>query len=954
VKKVFTLFLFVYCFSVCAQEAYRITGYVFNQENNEPLFGAILFDLNTNNSASTNFNGRFQITGVTNDTAQIVCTILGFESDTITVTKANRDNLKIYLKESSEMLETVVITGIAEGQIKAFLDQKKAENIKNIVSAEQIKTFPDMNAAEVMQRIPGITLQRDQGEGRYVQLRGTPPELTTFNVNGEQIPSPEGNVRYVGMDVIASDQIEFIEVNKVLTPDMDGDGIAGSVNIKTKKASSQEGDFQSTLSGGYSDLRSTPNYQGQFSYGQRKKKLGFQINGSYFRNEQGSDNIEYDYVKGPFFGSQDEGRDNYFVQFNEIQLRHYNITRTRVALSPTLDYQFNEHSKIYLQGMFNQFTDYEIRRRKIYTLDDALHENYYLYGGINHDVRERTKIQELSSLSLGGEHKIWKLNIDYQVFYAIASEEIPDLMEINYDNPGQAIGMRIDRTDPDYPKIIYPDTANARYANDYENYEMDNLLFSKGETRDINVTPRINIEIPTSFGKHWKGYFKTGGKMRWKSKARDIQANELASYRTTSFVYPGEGPPMTIPSLSDGFSDNNLLNQGYIVDNLPGSDEVRRFYEEFPQFFIIDRLGTREQSFGEDYNAKEVIYATYAMFRQDYKKLMILGGVRFEETHIQYQGQRIVSDGNRFLYMDTLTDSRVHSFLLPQLQLKYSVNNNLNIRAAYTESYARPNFEYVLPYRQEQDRNEIRYGNPNLIYPKANNFDILIEKYLKKGILSGGVFFKNIKDFIFQYKRFGYEGDPSNFSLVELTAPVNGIRAHVYGAELQAQFMFDFLPGIWKRFGWFSNYTFTHSEALIQQRTPANYSNQVVLFGDNDFNIQSSEEGIEVIQLPGQAQHTANLAIFYDYKKIFIRVTGNYQDDFLNELGADKDLDIYYDENFRLDLTANYQVNKKIQCFVNAMNLTNAPLRRYIGEKSRAQQLEYYSWWIRGGVRIKY
>lgn len=930
----------------------KVTGVIINNENSEPLIGANIWGTGIPNGVATDINGTFKITNAQKGKFTLYSSFIGFKPDTSTF-QINRDtSIVIRLTPSNVQLAEVEIVGIAQGAIKAFLDQKQAENIKNVVSAEQIETFPDLNAAEVLQRLPGITLQRDQGEGRFVQLRGTAPELTTFNVNGEQIPSPEGDVRYVGMDVIPSDQIEFIEVNKVLTPDMDADGIAGSVNIKTKSKFTKEPQVSASLAGGYSALRGLPNYQGQFSFGQKHKKLGFHINASYFENNQGSDNIEYKYAKGPFFGSQDAGVDNYFVQFREVQLRHYMVSRERIGVSPTLEYQFNDSSKIYLRGMYNSFKDDETRRRKIYDLDDALSPTYFLYGGINHDVKQRTKTQELTSLSLGGEHQFKHFSIDYQVFYALAKEDEPNRVEAVFDSQGQAIAIDFDMTDPNYPVATFPNENNSGNATDYEAFELDQLLFSESVITDRNLTPRVNIEIPMKLFNATDGYFKFGGKIRMKEKFRDIRSQEFAAYYTTSLLYPGEGPELTLSTINDGFSEDNLLNKGYGMEAIPSADLIADFYERYPQFFILDRLATSTNSFGEDYQANETIYAAYAMARQDYGKLMVLGGVRFEETHISYEGRKILSDGNRFLGMDTLKDKRIHPFLLPQVQLKYALNKNFNIRAAYTESYSRPNFDNVLPYRKEEDREEVQFGNPDLKYPRSSNFDFLVEQYFKKGILSGGVFYKNIDNFIFNYRRFAHEGDPANFGLVEITTPLNGIRAEVFGAEAQAQFMFNFLKGFWSNFGIYANYTYTESEALINKRIPANYSDAVVIFGE-DLSLFSDNTETETIQLPGQAKHSGNFALIYDAKKLFIRLTLNYQDDFLNELGGDKDLDEYYDRSLRLDLTTNYQFNRKLRFFGNVRNLTNAPLRYYLGSRDYVQLQEYYSWWAQVGMKFK-
>lgn len=204
----------LFCF--CAALYYST---VQDANTKEALTGATISLENTLLGAISDIKGAFYIADIPLQSVSIRVSLTGY------TTKIFRHDfvkgpavISITLEPDGISLAQVEIKGKAEGQIRAMIEQKRAESIKNIVSAEQIATFPDMNAAEVMQRIPGITLQRDQGEGRFVQLRGTPPELTNFNINGEQIPSPQGGVRYVGMDIIPADQIEFIEVSKVMTP----------------------------------------------------------------------------------------------------------------------------------------------------------------------------------------------------------------------------------------------------------------------------------------------------------------------------------------------------------------------------------------------------------------------------------------------------------------------------------------------------------------------------------------------------------------------------------------------------------------------------------------------------------------------------------------------------------------------------------------------------------------
>lgn len=955
----FSIIIFAFvCLNLSFAQNNSISGKVIDRETGEPLIGATVRIENTKLGALTDKKGEFGFTGLNQNDVSLKITFVGYEPQTIThdfsVDRTAKYTVKMVSK--AEDLDEVEVEAQAEGQTKALLEQKRAANIKNIVSAEQIEQFPDLNAAEAMQRIPGITLQRDQGEGRYVQLRGTPPELTNFNINGEQIPSPEGDVRYVGMDIISADQIDMIEITKVLTPDMDADGIGGNVNIVTKKATSAIPRINATLAGGYNNLRRTGNYQLQFNYGQRLGDFGFNMNASYYQNRQGSDNMEFSYGKGPFWGSQDDSSDNYHVQYREVQLRHYDILRSRTGLSATLDYEFNKKSNVYIRGMFNNFSDEEVRRRKIYDLDDAFSETYYNYGGIDHDLRDRVKIQNVNTLNVGGEHELFRfLKVDYEAAYAYAEEDQPDRMEVRFENPGQSIKIKFDTSDPDWPVATYPDSTTSVHVDNYEKYDMDELLFEKYTITDQNLTSKLNFTIPYDVNLNNSGIVKFGGKVRFKDKERDIESKDYGAYKTTSRSYYGEAPEMYLATITDGFTDDNLLNKGYRIEYMPGPKEMREFFNFYPEYFIYDRNSTKMNSFGADYSAKENIYAGYAMVKHDIGKLMLLGGVRYERTDIDYMGMKILSNLGEFEAIDTLEDVRTHEFVLPQFQVKYTYSPNFNLRGALTFSYARPNFEDVIPYREE-DRDEVKYGNPDLNFPRSMNIDLLAERYLYGGgLISGGVFYKKIDDFVFYFKRFAHEGeDFSAYGLVEIEKAINGIEAFVYGAELQSQFKFDFLPSILGNFGIFTNYTYTYSEAYIYKRYPANDAQAVVIFGEDDLSLYTDENDREKITLPGQAMHTLNLALYYETGPVYAKLSANYHDDFLYELGADPDLDEYYDHALHMDFTANYALTNGVKVFVDVINLTNAPLKFYLGTPDRIQQQEYYSWWGRVGLKISY
>ncbi|RZL98033.1 MAG: TonB-dependent receptor, partial [Pedobacter sp.] len=333
-----------------------IKGRITDQKNKEPLTGATVSVSGTNNAVSTNLNGEYQF--YTNaGTMNLTVRYLGYRDTTVTIVlKTNElQVINIAIQGRQQQLHNVVITGYTQGQAKALNQQKNADNIKNIIAADQIGRFPDPNAAEALQRAPGINIERDQGEGRYVSVRGLAPQFTNTSINGEQIPSPEADVRFVALDVIPSDQLASIEISKALTPDMDGDAIGGSINLITRMAQSRKAEISGAFGSGYNNLMGKPNLQGQLQYGQRfgkDEKFGMLFNSNYYHNDLGSDNFER------------------AVEDNELELRDYSLTRTRMGLSSAMDYKFNNHHEVYFKGLYSRFTDREQRRRYVFKPSD--------------------------------------------------------------------------------------------------------------------------------------------------------------------------------------------------------------------------------------------------------------------------------------------------------------------------------------------------------------------------------------------------------------------------------------------------------------------------------------------------------------------------------------------------------------------------------------------------------
>jgi len=880
-----------------------IRGRVIDDQMKSVLPGATIMQKSTNTGTTSDVNGEFLLRVPEGD-VELEVSYIGFKkySEVVTVTHGAVTEVEFRMISDATELQDIVITGVLQGQQRALNQQKSADNIKNVVSADQIGRFPDPNVAEALQRVPAVNVERDQGEGRYVLVRGLAPQFTNISINGEQIPSPEADVRYVALDAVPADQLASIEVSKAITPDMDGDAIGGSVNLITRTAQSEELGVSASGLVGYNDISGKANLQGSLELSKRffGNKLGIMLNSSYYETERGSENWERD-------GS-------------DLELRDYVLTRTRMGLSSTIDYKLNDKNEVYFRTIYNRFTDREQRRRYVFVPTESPFDD----NEIERLTKDRLEKQIVSSFNLGAKHTLAKFNLDYEVSYSEAIQDTP------YDNEITSIAS-VDQLSTDFdsnvefPAFTVDDLPHTDPENIYLDnsiYEFDEVVMGNTYAKDVNKTAKFNIGIPYKAGNS-DGLLKFGGKVRMKEKSYDITENV--------FGYTGSDD-LTLDMYDGGYVNDNFLDGRYTLRANADPDLFIKYFNANRDKFelsVDDKLATETV---EAYTAKEDVYAGYLMTKLQINKLMLLGGVRYEHTKVTYKSYNVVNE-EEIIPQDGGTD---YSFFLPQLHMRYQLDDNTNLRAAITRSYARPNFSDIVPAQEINiNEGEGTIGNTSIKPVSATNMDVLAEKYFGTvGILSGGVFYKNLNDFIFT-RRFesadypGSEGVP-----IDITQSQNGENANLFGFEVAYQQKLSFLPSFLKGFSVYANYTLTNSNAKIQSR--------------------ENPDETEEIRLPGQAKHVGNFSLAYDLKRINFRVSANFNGEYISEIGEDADEDLFVRDRLQMDATATITVTPKFRFFAEFLNITNQPFEVYQGKEDQYIQREFYSWWTRIGVKFDF
>lgn len=902
--------------SLEAQTRGTITGRVTDSATGDFLPGANVLIRGTSFGAATNMRGEYRIFNVPLGTFTVVVSYIGYDDHTadVTVTASQRQvTHDVALSMGAVQADVIVVEGIREGQMKALSQQRTAPNIKNVVADEQMQRFPDLNTAEVLQRIPAVSVTRDQGEGRYVLVRGTEARLNAVAINGERIASPEGEERFVGLDAISAAQVSAIEVTKAITPDMDADVIGGAVNLVTRSAfDSEKPIFRISAGSGYGDLMGKPLYQGDFVFARRlgaNQNIGLTVSGNYYQSNRGSDNTEMEW------GDEDDVDDNELPWvLQDLQLRDYIVKRDRYGVTANLDYRPNDNNKFFLRGMFNRRDDLEQRRRFRIRPDkgDYIDATTITEAAMERELKDRLEKQTIYNVSMGGEHLIGNSTLDYTLSYSYAEESKPDetdpAFELNED-----VDLTLDLSDRDTPKYTITNLPSG-YEHDADNWEFDEVVYENKGNTDKDIMASINLKVPYLLGDN-SGELKFGGKIHLKNKKRT----------NTTWEYGWEGDDDLLMSqfLADD-EDMNFMDGAYRVGPSVDPDKFREFFQANKDGLFEGEIN-HEDTDAENYTADESVYAGYGMTTLNFGNLMLLGGVRMELTKIDYTGNEVLfDDEGDYDRTDEITNDDSYSHFLPMLHMRYRVTPRTNFRLAFTSGLSRPNYYDLVPYKiiLTEDE-EMVMGNPALKPTTAYGIDFMGEHYFQGiGIISGGFFYKSLDNII--YRSF-LEQEGGLYDGYETEQPVNGENATLYGFEINWQQQFTSLPGFLSGFGIYANYSYTKSNANLADR--------------------------EDIDLPGQSGNVGNLALSYEKYGFSARFGINYHGKYIDAVGEDPEEDIYYDDRLQFDISASQQIVEGLQVYFEAINLSNKPLRYYMGSDDRPIQREFYSWWMHAGIK---
>ncbi|MBQ9092736.1 MAG: TonB-dependent receptor [Prevotella sp.] len=888
-----------------------IKGRVLDDSGN-PLPGAVVTLDGKTRSTVTDADGFYSFANLSKGNHALKVAYIGFApSQKVVAVKGGDVVLDIVMKDTSQELGEVVVAGVFSGQQRAINMQKSNLNVTNVVSADQIGKFPDSNIGDALKRISGINVQYDQGEARFGQVRGTPADFSSVTVNGSRIPSAEGDIRNVQLDLIPSDMIQTIEVSKTLMPDQDGDAIGGSINLVTK-SSPQRLTLNAVAGSGYNWVSRKAQMNFGLTVGNRffNDRLGFMAAASYNYAPVGSYDTEFIWEK------DDDGK----VYLSDYQMRQYYVTRERQSYSLSLDWKFDDFNKIWFKGIFNNRNDWENRYRlnlKDITPEGTADVRVQTKGGSGDERNARLERQRTMDFTFGGENRLGPVGLDWKIGYARASEERPNERYIDYRMKKQKFSF--DLTNPREPFATAKEGFTMLLDDDFSLKELTQQQETIKE-QDFKVA----LDFNTKLGERSK--LKFGFKFVNKTKDKDIDFYEYTPLNEKAF--DADAFANTVNQSTDRFMPSAKYQTGtFITKEFLGALNL-------DDATLFDKNQVAEELAG-NYNARENVTSGYVRINSRLSdKIEFMGGLRVENTDLRYTGRVYDDESNTVANTDPATSSYVN--LLPSLLFKMEPAKDLIVRAGYNQSLSRPKYSAIVPGMNiKRGDNELVIGNPGLEATTSHNVDLSAEYYWKSvGLVSAGLFYKRIEGFIVDEVAFNREYDGHVWT--KLTQPKNGGNANIFGAEVSWQRDFGFISPAWKCVGLYGTYTYTRSRVT-----------------DFNFEGRENEEGLS---LPGSPEHTANLSLYFEKHGISARLSFNYASSFIDEMGQSKFYDRYYDAVKYMDFNIGYTFGKKtkITVYADCTNLLNQPLRYYQGTKEHTMQAEYYGVKVNGGIKLNF
>lgn len=925
--------LFLFCAAMLfapAVLAQFVSGEVTDPKNTIVFKGAEVKIPELGRSLTTDSRGRFRFTNVPAGKYSLVVSYVGTPDKTVSIVVPEEGLAMgaIKIGGDSGELEEVIVFGQAAAMAGALSQERSADNLVSVLDTDAMGQFPDQNVAESLRRLSGVTVENDQGEGRYVVIRGMDPDLNATSINGLRATAAEPR-RALQLDVIPSDVLDGLEVSKTLTADMDGDAIGGSINVRTLSAFRRKGAYmKARVESGYNELAEAWNPKVSFAGSNifefdNGRRLGVAAAISWNDRDLHIDNNESDDWEVAPNGS------NYTEEFEP---RLYTVGRKRIGGVVNLDLDVSDTTRLYLYTLYSKFKDTELRNAITFGLDGldeaTVTDTRADYSEV--EIERTTKGRNLRgqvaqnlSISLGSESQFDTWLVETRLGYSLAKENTPDQIEgtwvAEFESGDGIIAdgtpvLTLDRSNPHTPVV---ESAYWDALADPSLYELDGFENKHEKNQDAEKSISADFSRETGFGA-----LKFGAKLRWREKQADennpVYSGDGSTWFLSDAVLPNGGASYNFPTPLDPVPDTRIERQ-----IMNGGDGVE-----------YEAIDSQIEASVADFDFDEDVSAIYGMGTWEMNRATLVAGIRVEHTSLKnhgYEVELVEEDANGpgdppedTVTVTPISASNSYTDVLPSANLRFEFSEKLIGRASIYKSVVRPRVEDVA-YRVNIEDNEGELGNPDLDPFRAWNLDASLAYYpTELSVISLGLFYKEIDDFIFVQTLDDYEFNGR--TLDEATIALNGEDATAFGIEFNYQQHFGFLKPPFDGFLVGVNYTYVDSEA---------------------------DTGERKIQMPKQSENIANLLVGYDKAGFDIRVALKYRDRYVDELD-EPGLDRYTDDHTQWDVTAKYHLSDNWLIYAEITNLGGEPEYYYAGNRSRLLQYDEYGMTSAIGVQYNF
>lgn len=859
--------------------------------------------------------------------------------------------------------DDIIVTGarpIAESEAAALDVQRKSDSLVSVVASDSVGRLPDQNVAQAAGRLPGVAVERDQGQARYISLRGAPNYWTTLSFDGINIVSPEG--RDARFDSVPSAISKQIIVSKAVTPDMPGETVAGNVNIVTRSALDYSAfHLAGKLGGGQAEYGNRPEYEGSLVLSNRFDvgggELGVLVSGSYYERNMVTDNFENDWEKV----SQDQRPGNgsrYWVHETENKL--YRLTRKNWSLSGRVDYKPDRDNQISLRSVYTIFTDDEARDNYRFDLDDrqsdlvansaacatdinltpattgyadiCIGNTPYKGTVYGIDIRQRSTLrafrQSIFTNTLEGTHSFdgdWTVN--WLGNFTESKDDRTVLGEASWDSPSTRTArptVGYDFTDPKLARLTLSATTQlsgpTRYTAGAANTAIDSYTKPLSQISFLDAvdttkayTGRLVIsKDATMFGA--EATFKAG--FQFDQRTKVVDENSLTLNTAAQFTAVGMPTDYSQFSITKPFLGKIPLSYTFNYFDTQKMADVgkaaRAAYTLLPATANI-------------YDVRERVYAGYLMGTLRYDWGSLVGGVRVENVT-----NRGISSGTTISATGTsssglITANSDQTLVFPSLHLNYNVDDTKKLRVSFNTGAARADYDQMRPNVTVNDSNQtISGGNPGIKPERAKGVDAYLEWYVRpQGYIAIGAFYKDVSDVLYTDRRtFGSDALGAERSDYIFSGIANGGNGRLFGAEITAQLQIEpwtsalGLPEWMGGFGITANATFNDSEVTKP-----------------DFKSAAGAVLVPArkVRLPGTSDTILNAGLYYEKYGMSLRVQYQRRSFWLDGIANDDadGGDTYWDSDDELDVSARYAINKNVEIYLDATNLLNNPGRRF-------------------------